>query len=44
MLRSQPEEAREEIRAVVRIQVEQLRQGDHYVIPVPAVLSWARKA
>lgn len=44
MLRSQPPEARENIRAVVRSQVEQLRQGDHYVIPVPAALSWARKA
>lgn len=43
MLRSQPVEAREGIRAVVRSQVEQLRQGDHYVIPVPAALSWARK-
>jgi ubiquinone/menaquinone biosynthesis C-methylase UbiE len=43
MLRSQPEAAREKIRTVVRSQVEQLRQGDHYAIPVPAALSWARK-
>jgi hypothetical protein len=43
MLRSQPDEAREKIRTVVRSEVEQLREGDHYVISVPAALSWARK-
>jgi SAM-dependent methyltransferase len=43
MLRSQPEQAREKIRVAVRSQVEELRQGDAYVIPVPAALSWARK-
>jgi SAM-dependent methyltransferase len=43
MLTSQPEDAREKIRAAVRSEVERLRQGDAYVIPVPAALSWARK-
>ena len=43
MLRSQPEHAREKIRVAVKGQVEGLRKGDAYVIPVPAVLSWARK-
>jgi ubiquinone/menaquinone biosynthesis C-methylase UbiE len=43
MLRSQPEHAREKIRAAVRSQVEGLREGDAYVIPVPAALSWAGK-
>jgi hypothetical protein len=35
MLRSRPEQARESIRVVVRSQVEELRQGNAYVIPVP---------
>jgi SAM-dependent methyltransferase len=43
MLRSQPEHVREKIRAAVQRQVEELRQGDTYVIPVPAALSWTRK-
>ena len=43
MLRSQPEQARERIRVAVRSQVEELRQGNAYVIPVPDTLSWSRK-
>ena len=43
MLRGQPAPARERIREVVRAQVETLRDGDHYLIPVPAALSSARK-
>src|SRR5262249_2911757 len=40
MLRAQPAETREKIRTIVRAQVEQLRQGDAYVVSVPAALSW----
>jgi len=43
MLRAQSAETREKIRSMVRAQVEQLREGDKYVVPVPAALSWARK-
>lgn len=43
MLRAQSPEAREKIRTIVRAQVERLRKGDKYVVPVPAALSWARK-
>ena len=43
MLRGQPDAAREKIRAVVRAEVERLRQGGKYVVPVPAALSWGRK-
>ena len=43
MLQSQSAQAREKIRAVVRAQVERLRQNDKYVVPAPAALSWARK-
>jgi len=43
MLRAQSEEAREKIRTIVRAQVERLREGDRYVVPVPAALSWAQK-
>jgi SAM-dependent methyltransferase len=43
MLRAQPAETREKIRTNVRAQVERLREGDKYVVPVPAALSWARK-
>ncbi|HEY6860687.1 MAG TPA: methyltransferase domain-containing protein [Pseudolabrys sp.] len=43
MLRAQSAEIREKIRTVFRTQVERLREGDKYVVPVPAALSWARK-
>jgi SAM-dependent methyltransferase len=43
MLRSQPKHVREKIRGVVREQVMRLRQGDEYVVSVPAALSSARK-
>lgn len=43
MLRSQPAEARENIRSAVRTEVERLRVDDRFVISVPAALSWARK-
>ncbi len=43
MLRSQPAEARENIRSAVRAEVERLRVDDRFVISVPAALSWARK-
>jgi len=43
MLRSQPTHARETIRDVVRGEVEKLRRGDTYVVPVPAALSCGRK-
>jgi ubiquinone/menaquinone biosynthesis C-methylase UbiE len=43
MLRSQPEDVRDKIRVAVRGEVERLWNGDAYVIPVPAALSWARK-
>ncbi len=43
MLRSQPMPVRDKIREVVRDKVVSLRQGDEYVVPVPAALSSARK-
>jgi ubiquinone/menaquinone biosynthesis C-methylase UbiE len=43
MLRSQPKHVREQIREAVREQVMNLRQGDEYVVSVPAALSSARK-
>ncbi len=43
MLRAQPPEARQAIRAEVRDEVLKMRQGDHYIVPVPASLSSARK-
>lgn len=43
MLRSQPSNVRETIREVVRNEVKRLKQGDQYVISVPAALSSARK-
>ena len=43
MLRAQSAERREKIRIIVRGQVERLREGDKYVVPVPAALSWVRK-
>ena len=39
MLRSQPDDARNRIREVVRAEVCELAQGDEYQIPVPASLS-----
>jgi len=43
MLQSQPARTRDKIRTVVKTHVERFRKGDHYVVPVPAALSWARK-
>lgn len=43
MLRSQPPDVRDIICKEVRAEVAKLRQGDRYVIPVPAALSFARK-
>ncbi len=43
ILRAQPKDAREKIRSVVRDEVEKLKTGREYVIPVPAALSSARK-
>lgn len=43
MLRSQPADVRDTIRGTVRNEVLKLRQGNGYVIPVPAALSSARK-
>ncbi len=43
MLRSQPADARETIRSVVRVEVLGLAQDGQYLIPVPAALSSARK-
>jgi ubiquinone/menaquinone biosynthesis C-methylase UbiE len=43
MLRAQSAQACEKIRTIVRAQVERLREGNKYVVPVPAALSWARK-
>lgn len=39
MLRSQPEEVRNQIKKAVRSDVEALREGQEYVVPVPAALS-----
>ena len=43
MLRSQPREHREKIRAHIHEETLKLKDGTKYVIPVPAVLSSARK-
>ena len=43
MLRSQSDDAREKIREVVRKEVANFREGEGYVVPVPAALSSARK-
>lgn len=43
MLQSQPNEVRKKIRVIVRREVEKLRIGDEFVIPVPAALSAGRK-
>lgn len=43
MLRSQPPEVREQIRAAVREKVESLRSGDIYLVRVPAALASGRK-
>lgn len=43
MLRSQPREQREKIRAQIHEETLKLKDGTKYVIPVPAVLSSARK-
>ncbi|WP_108883177.1 methyltransferase domain-containing protein [Anderseniella sp. Alg231-50] len=43
MLRAQPADARHAIRSEVKSEVTKLRQGDYYVIPVPAALSSATK-
>lgn len=43
ILRSQSARDRDKIRAIVRSQVECLRQNDKYIVPVPAALSWGRK-
>ena len=44
MLRSQPPDVREKIRQVVRAEVARLKQGERYVVPVPAALSCGRKS
>lgn len=43
MLQSQPEDVREVIRSVVREQVSQLKDGEDFLIPVPAALSVGSK-
>ncbi len=43
MLRAQPANARQAIRSEVQSEVIKLRQGNHYIVPVPAALSSARK-
>jgi ubiquinone/menaquinone biosynthesis C-methylase UbiE len=43
MLRSQPDKARKKIREVVQNEVTKFRKGEEYIVPVPAVLSSARK-
>ncbi len=43
MLRAQPANARQAIRSEVQSEVLKLRQGEHYIVPVPAALSSARK-
>lgn len=43
MLQSQPEDVREVIRDVVREQVSQLKDGEGFLVPVPAALSVGSK-
>ncbi len=43
MLRAQPPDARRAIRSKVKAEVMKLKDGDEYVIPVPAALSYGRK-
>ncbi|MGI9372308.1 MAG: class I SAM-dependent methyltransferase [Hyphomicrobiales bacterium] len=43
ILRAQSADARNVIRAVVRAEIEKLKAGEEYIVPVPAALSCARK-